>query len=204
MRLRSVDPPFGGAGALGVVAEHEPALELAADAAQGRRGEHALRRAARAHIDVDRRVGIGDRDHPGDVAVGDELDAAAERAQLGDQVGVARPVEHADDDVGRVDALGGGDRRGYCRTATRARSITPAGIAGADGELVHIDVGRVEQAALLGDGEHGERVGAGLGGDRRAFERVEGDVDLRARCPAPRRPSRRYRASAPRRARPRR
>ena len=59
------------------------------------------------------------------------------------------------------------------------------GIAGADRELVHIDVGRVEQAALLGDGEHGERVGAGLGGDRRAFERIERDVDRRARCPGP-------------------
>src|SRR3546814_15037656 len=36
----------------------------------------------------------------------------------------------------------------------------------------------MEQAAFLGDREHRERVGAGLGGDRRAFERVERDVDL--------------------------
>ena len=53
-------------------------------------------------------------------------------------------------------------------------------IAGADRELVHIDVGRVEQVALLGDGEHGQRVGAGLGGDRRALQRIERDVDARA------------------------
>ena len=61
-----------------------------------------------------------------------------------------------------------------------ARSITSFGIAGADRDLVHIDVGRVEQPALLGDREHRERVGPGLGADRRAFERIERDVDLRA------------------------
>ena len=55
-------------------------------------------------------VGVGGRDHPGDVAVGDQLDAAAERAQLGDQLGVARAVEHADDDLVGLDALGRGDR----------------------------------------------------------------------------------------------
>ncbi len=50
-------------------------------------------------------------------------------------------------------------------------------IAGTHRELVHIDVGCVEQPALFGDGEDGERVGARLGGDCRAFERVERNVD---------------------------
>ena len=86
MRSRSSTPHLAARRALVVVAEQQPALELAADAAQRRRREHALGRAARAHIDVDRRVGIGDRDHPGDVAVGDQHDAAAEAAQLGDQL----------------------------------------------------------------------------------------------------------------------
>ena len=54
------------------------------------------------------------------------------------------------------------------------------GIAGADGDLVHVDVGREQQAALLGDRDDGERVGQVLGADRRAFERIERDVDLRA------------------------
>ena len=45
-------------------------------------------------------------------------------------------------------------------------------------------------------------LGSALGGDGRALERIERDVDLGGR-PASR-PSRRYRASAPRRARPRR
>ena len=52
------------------------------------------------------------------------------------------------------------------------------GQAGADRDLVHVDVGRVQEIALLGDGEHGERVGPGLGGDGRALERIERDVDF--------------------------
>ena len=42
-----------------------------------------------------------------------------------------------------------------------SRSTRPGRIARADGDLVHVDVGRVEEAALLGDGDHGERVRAG-------------------------------------------
>ena len=80
--------------------------------------------------------------------------------------------------VGR-DALGGGEARDI--VGRRAVEVDHAfGIARADRDLVHVDVGRIEQAALLGDGQHRERVGAGLGGDRRAFERVERDVDARA------------------------
>ena len=78
------------------------------------------------------------------------------------------------------DALGRGERLDILGRRSWSRSIDALGIAGADRDLVHIDVGRVEQAALLGDRQHGERVGAGLGGDRGAFERIERDVDLRA------------------------
>ena len=108
--VQILDSPAMGAGALVVVAEQQAALDLPADAAQGGRGEHALGGAARPHVDVDRGVGIGGGDDPGDVAVGDQHDAAAERAQLGDQLGVARPVEHAGDQLVRIDALGLGDR----------------------------------------------------------------------------------------------
>ena len=127
MRSRSSTPHSRGAAALVVVAEQQPALELAADAAQRRGREHALGRAARAHIDVDRRVRIGDRDHAGDVAVGDQLDAAAERAQLGDQLLVARPVEHADDDLVGRDALGRGDRADILATAAGRGRSRPSG-----------------------------------------------------------------------------
>ena len=100
--LEVVDPPAAGAGDLVVVAEQQPALDLPADAAQRGRGEHAFGRSAGAHVDVDAGSGSVVVDDPGDVAVGDQLDSAAEAAQLGDELGVARPVEDADDDLGRV------------------------------------------------------------------------------------------------------
>ena len=123
-------------------------------------------------------------------------------AHLGDQLGMARPVEDADDELGDVDLLGLGE---VCEVLRRRLvEIDDAlGQAAADGDLVHVDVGRIEEAAVLGHGDDGQRIGQTLGGDGRALERIERDVDLGA--PAwPARPSRRCRASAPRRARPRR
>src|SRR3546814_8910953 len=71
---------------------------------------------------------------------------------------MARPIEHAGDDGAGLDALRLGDGadilgRGF------GEVDRPFGIARPDGKLVHIDVGRIEEAALLGDGEDGERVG---------------------------------------------
>ena len=53
-------------------------------------------------------------------------------------------------------------------------------IAGADGDLLHVDVGRGEQRARLGHRHHGDRARHVLGAERRALERIDGDVDLRA------------------------
>ncbi len=61
------------------------------------------------------------------------------------------PVESADDDLRRIDALFLRDRRDVL--SDRLVEVDdPGRIAGTDRELVHIDVGRVEQAALFGDG----------------------------------------------------
>jgi hypothetical protein len=90
-----------------VVTEQELALDLAADAAQRGRGQNAFRSAAASHVDVDPRVGVGSGDHTRDVAVGDQLDAASDLAKLGDDVGMARPIEHARHDLARLDALHG-------------------------------------------------------------------------------------------------
>ena len=69
-----------------------------------------------------------------------------------------------------ADALGGGHVE-----------IDDAGReARADGELFHIDVGGVQHRAAGAHRHHGQRVRHGLGGQRRALERVEGDVDLLA------------------------
>ncbi len=61
-----------------------------------------------------------------------------------------------------------------------SRSTMPSGRPPTDGDLVHVDVGRVEEAAVLGHGDDGQRIGQALGGDGRALERIERDVDLAA------------------------
>ena len=53
-------------------------------------------------------------------------------------------------------------------------------VARADSDLVHVDVGGVQQRALVGHGERGDRAGHVLGAERGAFERIDRDVDLRA------------------------
>ena len=50
--------------------------------------------------------GPGGGDDAADVAVGDQHDARAGRAHLGDQLGVARAVEDADDQIGDIGLLG--------------------------------------------------------------------------------------------------
>ena len=52
------------------------------------------------------------------------------------------------------------------------------GIAGADRDLLHVDVGRVEQRAAFRHRHGGDRARHVLGAQRGAFERIDRDVDL--------------------------
>ena len=179
-----LDPPAARAGDLVVVAEHEPALHLPADAAQRGRREHALGRAAGADVDVDAGVRVGRRDHAGDIAVGDQPDAAAERAKLGDDSVVpVRSSTQAMISAGSTPLALAIERT---LSATELREVDRAfGIARADRQLLHVDVGRVEQAAALGDRQHRERVRPGLGGDRRALRAGRARCRSSGRYPAP-------------------
>ena len=155
-------------------------MHLATGAAQRRRREHAFRRAARAEIDVDAGLfRVRGVDDAGDVAVADQPDRRAGRAHRLDQLGMARPVENAGGDVGQGDALGLG-KPGDVLGRRRVNVDDIFGIAGTDGDLVHVDVRREQQAALFRDGNDGERVGQVLGADRGAFERIERDIHARA------------------------
>ena len=92
---------------------------------------------------------------------------------------MAVAIERADDQVGDLALLGAREV---------AQVLEHGGVevddvgrqAGADGDLVHVDVGRVQEVAALGQRHDGERVRTGLGGQRGAFERVDGDVHRRA------------------------
>jgi hypothetical protein len=168
---------FQGALAQGFSIDDEPGLHLAADAAQGRRRQHALRRAAAAEIDIDAGLRLGAMDHAGNVAVADQADRGAELADRGDLVGVARAVEQDGGDFRRLDAFGLGQpddvffrRRVEVDGALR--------IAGADGDLVHVAVGRVQQRTAIGHRDCGDRARHVLGAQGRAFERIDRNVDL--------------------------
>ena len=73
-------------------------------------------------------------------------------------------------------------------SATGASRWTHAARGGADHDLLHVDVGRVEQPAALGSGEHRDRAGAAGGAQVGALERVDRDVDF-GRAVVPRAPS---------------
>ncbi len=85
-------------------------------------------------------------DDAADIAIGDQHDARAGLAHLGDQLGMARPVEDADDEIRGLGLLGLGE----CLQVGGGRlvEIDDFAEAAADRDLVHIDVGRVQEAAL--------------------------------------------------------
>ena len=91
---------------------------------------------------------------------------------------MARAVEHAGGHFRDRHALVLSER---CDVLGRGRikADNAVRVARADGDLVHIGVRRVQQAAARGDGQDGEGIGHRLGGQRRAFERIERNVDLR-------------------------
>ena len=124
-------------------------------------------------------VRVGGVDHAGHVAVRDQRDGRAGLAHRRDQVGMARPVHDQRGDVGRCHAL---RLRQIADVLLRRRiEIDHAlGIAGADRDLVHVDVGRIEQRSALRHRHGGNRARHVLGAQRRAFERIDRDIDLRA------------------------
>jgi hypothetical protein len=132
-------------------------------------------------IDVDAGFfGVGGVDHAGDVAVGDQADAApVARVAAISSAWRGRSRMQRGDFVRRLHALGLGQRIDVLGRAKLSRSTTPLRIARADGDLVHVDVGRVEQRAAFGHRHHGDRARHVLGAERGALERIDRDVDFR-------------------------
>ena len=172
------DAAVRGAFLLVVIAKQQTALHLAADAAQRRGRQHPFGRATDAQIDVDPALRPGGGDDPADVTVGYQLDARPGLAHVGDEFGMARPVQDAGDQVEDVAFLRLGQVfEVLARLLVQIDQLV--GKTASDRDLVHIDVGRVEETALRPHRDHGQRILAALGGDRRPFQRVEGDIELR-------------------------
>ena len=90
---------------------------------------------------------------------------------------MAWAVEDADDQFMRRHAFFGGDRGNIFRNGF-VEIDNVWRIARPDGDLVHVDIGGVEQIAFFGHGEHGQRIRASLCGYGGAFQRIKGDVDF--------------------------
>jgi hypothetical protein len=89
---------------------------------------------------------------------------------------VPRAVEHDDHDVAHVDALALGDEPDGL--AQRPVEVEHVGDLRPAGHLLHVDArAGVEHRALLRQRDDRQRVRHALGGQRRALERVDGDVD---------------------------
>src|SRR5918911_1577123 len=154
-------------------------LNLSVQALHGRRRQNAFGRASDAHQRVNFFSRDGRRDARRKVAIADQAYARARFAHLADQLLVARAVQ---DDDGQIFHVAPKAARDVLQVVFDGRvDVYSAARRGTDDDLVHVDVGRIEEAAPLCGGEHGDGV---VGSERtqvRAFERIDRDVNLRER-----------------------
>ena len=90
---------------------------------------------------------------------------------------MAGTIQNAGDEVGNLHALRLGEAL-EVRSRAFVEVDQAVGKPAADGDLVHVDVGRVEETVLLRHGDDRERVGEPFRSDGGSFQRVERDVDL--------------------------
>ena len=170
-----VDARGAGERAVFFAAGPQQALNLAAERLDGGSRGDALWCAADTH----QRIHAGLRPCRGncaeDVAVADEFDTATRGANLADQVGVSRPIEHHDGQLAERLVLGASNRVEI--VAHRFGDVDCAACVGPDGDLVHVhERPGVEHRAALGDGDHAERIASPERGERRAVDRVDRHV----------------------------
>ena len=127
--------------------DDESGEDLAVQAAHRRGGEDPFRRTARAHD----RVHAASDDSRGDtrreIAVGDESNACAGRADLLDDLFVSRTIEDDHDEILDL-ALQAPRNRPQVVDHRRVQAHSVLGTR-ADDELFHVEVGGVQQAAAV-------------------------------------------------------
>ena len=173
-----LDPGFAQLLDLATRRRPELRLQLAAEAAQRGSREHGLPRAADADGEMVVRPTDGGRDRGGHVAVLDELDARARRADLLDQIVMAGAVEDDRRHVVHAPAECLRDRLDVL--AHRPQEIDRAARPRADGHLAHVHVGELDQLARLADRDPRHRAVPAARDDATALQRVEREVDVYA------------------------
>src|SRR5256714_1295838 len=179
--LQAREPLLGGrdlglVNAQAFVVEDEACLNLPVQTLHGRGCEHAFGRAADAHQGVYVRAGDRRRYPRGEVAVADEPDARARLTHVLYELPVARAVE---DDDGQVFDVAAKPARDGLEVVLDGRvNVNRAARRRPDDDLVHVDVGRVQEPAALGGGEHRVGVVRARAAGVCALGRVNGDFNV--------------------------
>jgi hypothetical protein len=109
------------------------------------------------------------------IAVADQPDARARGTDVGDELFVTLSVQHDDDQV--LDEAAEASRNRLQIYVHRGVEVDGVLRARAHDQLLHVDVGGVEQTALVRRGQDCDRVGCAGCAQVRALERIDGDVD---------------------------
>src|SRR5690606_34560272 len=111
------------------------------------------------------------------VAVSDQTDAGPRRADIVDQLRVAVAIEHDDDEVLDVPLEASRDR---AKVLGNRRVQAHRVLRGwTHDQLLHVEIWSVKETAFVRRGQHGNRVRRAGRAQVRAFQRIDGDVDLR-------------------------
>ena len=117
--------------------------------------------------------GRGDRGRQ--VSVADQFDPGPRGADVPNQVAVALPLEHHDGQRADRAVEGAGDRLQV--VLHRRIQVDFAAGGRTDHDLVHVDVGGVEQAPTLGGGKHRHRIRGAGGAQVRSLQGIDREID---------------------------
>jgi hypothetical protein len=108
------------------------------------------------------------------IAIGDQPDTRAGFADIGDQLLVARAVEHYHDQV--VHTAREAARNGFEVMLDGRLQIDGALGGRPHHDFFHVAIGRVQQSALVGCGQHSDGPGAAGRAQVRTLQRIDRDV----------------------------
>ena len=168
--------PFGGLSNRRVI--HQLALEVATKSSHGSGGDHAFRSSANAH----QAVGSGACETAGNgslnIAIGDGLDASTGGTDLSDQVLVTCAIHHHDIQ------LVGGETEAFAKDidifSCRFADVHLALGSWRSSQLLHVEVGGVEQTTTVGSCENSHGTALVKSTKVGAFARVNGEINARA------------------------
>src|SRR6267143_2274185 len=158
-------------------AHHQPRQNLPVQATQRRRRQHAFRRAARAHHRMHSRPDDRGRNSRREVAVADQPDARPRRANIRDNLFVPRPVQNHHHEILNISLQPLCDRLQV--VGHRSIQVDRPLARRPHHQLFHVQVRRMQQAAAVAGGQHGDSVCGSGRAEVGSFQRIHGDVHLR-------------------------